>query len=190
MLYITTFTYIFKVTNIEMWVSRYMNGSRKRLCIVANFQRIFSPVCGGGGEIIFGPVCVWEIMEVYYFSPQLCILFHLFQVKWKTLMSVFLRIARDSFADYDQSTRRSIKKCAAWKEVTAQLSLHFPGGKCNLKKRKKRCISPTRCHWFSSSLHQNHRTMAGHLILVTGNLENVGHDQKLQEFSFLKCEFL
>ena len=31
LLYIMTFTYIFKVTNFKMWVSRYMNGSRKRL---------------------------------------------------------------------------------------------------------------------------------------------------------------
>ena len=31
MLYIMTLTYIFKVTNFWMWVSRYVNGFRKRL---------------------------------------------------------------------------------------------------------------------------------------------------------------
>ena len=37
--------------------------------------------------------------------------------------------------------------------------------------------------------HQNDRTMAGLLIFVSANLENVDQGQTLQKFSFLKIEY-
>ena len=55
MLYILILTSIFKVTNFEMWISRYINGSHKRLKIFAKFKRIFNPMFGGQYKFIFFP---------------------------------------------------------------------------------------------------------------------------------------
>ena len=65
--------------------------------------------------------------------------------------------------------------------VAAQLSLHFPGAECVTWKKQKRWISPTPFDRFSSSFHQNDRTVAGRLILVTYDLENVGQGQNLKK---------
>ena len=77
------------------------------------------------------------------------------------------------------------KTFAAWKEIAAQLTLHFQSGKCVVwnKTEKKRWISQTPFNRFSSSFHQNNHTESGHLIL---GLENVGQSQNLQKLSFLK----
>ena len=41
-----------------------------------------------------------------------------------------------------------------------------------------------RFNQFSSSFHENDRNVYGHLILVTDDLENVGHGQNLQNAHF------
>ena len=57
------------------------------------------------------------------------------------------------------------------------------------KKQRKRRISATPFNRFSSSLHQNDRTVCGHLFLETDEPENVGKCKNLQKFSFLKPEY-
>ena len=74
-------------------------------------------------------------------------------------------------------------------EVVAQLSLYFPGGKCYLEKHKKTLNISDTIQPISSSFHQNYRTVAGHVILVTDDLQNVGQGNNLQKFSFLKHEY-
>ena len=52
-------------------------------------------------------------------------------------------------------------------------------------KKRKRLISPTPFNQFSSSFHQNYRTVSSHIILVTSDLENVGQYHNLQICSSL-----
>ena len=54
---------------------------------------------------------------------------------------------------------------------------------------EKRWKSPTPFNRFSSSFHQNDRTVSGHLILATDDLEKVGQGQHLQKCSFLTSEY-
>ena len=63
----------------------------------------------------------------------------------------------------------------------AQFNLHFQGGKC-VPWINRRWMSPTTFNRFSSSFHQNDRTLSGHLILVTDDLENVRQCKNLQTF--------
>ena len=56
-------------------------------------------------------------------------------------------------------------------------------------KAEKR-LSTTPFNRFSLSFHQNDRTVSGHLILVTDDLENVGQGQNLQNDHFFTLEYL
>ena len=86
------------------------------------------------------------------------------------------------FADSDQGTRVLY---IAWHErrLPRNFILHFPVENVSTGKKteKKRLIYPTTLNRFSSSFHQNDRTMAGHLILVIDDPENVGQGQYLQK---------
>ena len=96
------------------------------------------------------------------------------------------RIVYESWSTYTRST----KKCAAWMEVVAQLSLHFSvENMCRLKRRKKRWPSPTPFNRFSSDFNQNYHTLFGHLTLLTDNIENLGQGQNLQKGTFLKRKY-
>ena len=75
-------------------------------------------------------------------------------------------------------------------EVAVQLSLHFPCGKWVTWKTKTKTLNiSNNIQSISSSFHQNDHTVAGQLILVPGDFENVGQGQSWQKFSFLKCEY-
>ena len=79
------------------------------------------------------------------------------------------------FADYDQGTQVIQKLFCRWK-------LH------RLEKTEE-TLNIYNTSRFSSSFPQNDCNVCGHLILVTDDLENVGQDQNLQNFSFLTCEY-
>ena len=83
----------------------------------------------------FNACSIWcaGILYFYLFLKKISILFHLFQEEWKHVQSVFI-------ANCSTNSRTVLRimikilelyqKFAAGKEVAAQLSFQFPGGKC------------------------------------------------------------
>ena len=117
MFYIMTLTYSFKVTNFEMWISRYITDLANGYWWSQN---------SNGSSIR----CL-KNNTVYIFPQKSCFLFHLFEVERKILIVSFLANWRiNSRFVYGLWSRcsGSINKCTAWKNVAMQLSLHFPDG--------------------------------------------------------------
>ena len=65
--------------------------------------------------------------------------------------------------------------------IAAQLNLHFPGGKCAAWKNRQKI------NRFSSNIHQYDRTVSGHLMHVTDDLENVAQGDTTTKIIILKA---
>ena len=129
-------------------------------------------------------LCVWVNTSLSFF-PKILLL----PSFPGGMENTYCQFFRKLFNQFEKCLRTMIKvlefykKCASWLEVAAQLSLHFPDGKCvNWKNRKKNIghlLTPF--NWFSSNFYQKYH----HLILVTDDPENVGHGKNVQKLSFL-----
>ena len=71
-------------------------------------------------------------------------------------------------------------------EVAAQLSVHFPGGRCINWKNRKKCEYLRR---HSTDFHQVFTNVSDVLIHVIDDIENVGQGQQLRKCSFLTREY-
>ena len=125
----------------------WANGSRKRLETDEKFQRILNPLRGDHTSLSFYPKIVLP-------SPTFS----------NVVENTYWQFSRKLFNQFENCLRIMItvpdfcKKCAARMAIAAQLSLHFPCGKCvTWKNWKKRWISTTSLNRFSSSFHQNDR---------------------------------
>ena len=115
--------------------------------IVIKFQWSFNPMCGVQYKFIFSPKIV------HPFPPFL-----------GGVEKTYSQFTRKLFNQLENWLRimKFYKKHAVWMEVTTQLRLHVPGGKCVTWNN----ISPTPFNRFSSSFHQIYNHASGHLILT------------------------